>query len=365
MKSLFCNVMALLVIFAPKYSFAQTSDEYPGYSGDCAVDTGGIKEVAKMDKLIKYLTVILISLAISAGLVTTEVQIATAIEITYEKIHFTDDGTSDGNPLFPGFELNSVWWALGNDQQGNIYVAVSNHDTRPGMGNVAVFTYDPVSGKMTFIEDLKSASERFGNWLPGESQRKVHTELIENYDGKIYFATHDITTNDPGDLTKHRGTHIYYIEDGEIFDLSDFTSEYLDVDMNTVVGNIGVHVENYGTISMELGDGSPNLLYGVTIGDGYLYVLDLDSGNIKMIAKTGAGYLRGIIRHFVVDGDGNAYVPVPSPTNSRIIEIYKYDYALDTWSDTGLGYTDYGLEVDDPISGWLMQAYTKARDMIY
>jgi hypothetical protein len=280
---------------------------------------------------------------------------------TYEKIHFTQDGSPTGTPLVPDFVWNSCWWALGNDDSGNIYVAISN-EIHPN-GNVAIFKYDPVLNQMRFLNDLKSVSTAAGNWLPTENQQKVHNRLIRGADGRLYFGTHD---NSWGNLTDHRGTHIYAISNDTITDLSKTATKYLNNAMQTVNGNIGVHVENYGTIGMEMTRGTPRLLYGVTCGDGYLYRLNLETGDIKMIAHTGQGYSTGIIRNFAVDTNGNAYVPMQG-TSAGNIRIYKYDNTAVTWAYTGRSYTDnFFLAGNEPDkSGWRMHAYTKAGDMVY
>ena len=128
----------------------------------------------------------------------------------------------------------------------------------------------------------------------------------------------------------------------------------------------GVHVENYGTIGMEMTRGTPRLLYGITYGDGYLYRLNLETGDIKMIAQTGKGYADGIIRNFAVDKNGNAYVPMRG-ASAGDIRIYKYNNTTGTWAYTGKSYTDNffvaGNEPDK--SGWVLHVYTKAADMVY
>jgi hypothetical protein len=280
---------------------------------------------------------------------------------TYEKIHFTQDGSPTGIPLVPNFVWSCCFWALGNDDTGNVYVAISN-EINPN-GNVAIFKYDPVLNQMRFLNDLKSVSTAAGNWLPTESQQKVHTRLLRGADGALYFATHD---NSWGTLTDHRGTHIYTLRDGVITDLSKTATNYLNRGMQTVNGSIGVHVENYGTIGMEMSRGTPRLLYGVTYGDGYLYRLNLETGDIKMIAQTGQGYAIGIIRNFAVDMNGNAYVPMHG-TSTGDIRIYKYDNTAGTWAYTGKSYTDsFFLAGNEPDkSGWVMHVYTKAGDMVY
>jgi hypothetical protein len=281
---------------------------------------------------------------------------------TYEKIHFTQDGSPTGMPLVPNFVWDSCWWALGNDDDGNIYAAISNHLIYPD-GNVAVFKYDPAQNKMTFVNDIRSVSTAAGNWLSTEDEDKVHTRLLREADGALYFATHD---NSWGTLTDHRGTHIYTLKNGVITDLSKAATNYLSATMQPVNGSIGVHVENYGTIGMEMTRGTPRLLYGVTYGDGYLYRLNLETGDIKMIAQTGEGYADGIIRNFAVGTNGNAYVPMRGTTTGDI-RIYKYDNTAGTWGYTGKSYTDnFFLAGNEPDkSGWVMHVYTKAGDMVY
>lgn len=279
---------------------------------------------------------------------------------TYEKIHFTQDGSATGTPLVANFVWDSCWWALGNDDNGIIYVAVSN-EIHPN-GNVLIFKYNPFLNQMTFLNDLKSVSTAAGNWLPNENQQKVHTRLLKGADGRLYFATHD---NSWGNLTDHRGTHIYALENDTITDLSKTATNYLSKTMQSTNGNIGVHVENYATIAMEISRGTPRLLYGVTYGDGYLYRLNLETGAIKMIAQTGNGYAAGILRNFAVDNSANAYVPIRG-TNTGNIRIYKYDNTAETWGYTGKFYTDSFLAAGDfDKTGWRMHVYTRNGDRVY
>jgi hypothetical protein len=280
---------------------------------------------------------------------------------TSEKIHFTQDGSPTGAPLVPDFVFSSCWWALGNDDSGNIYVAISNHENYP-KGNVAIFKYNSVLNQMRFLNDLKSVSSAAGNWLPTENQQKVHTRLIRGSNGRLYFATHD---NSWGNLTDHRGTHIYSIDNDTITDLSKTATKYLNKAMQSVDGNIGVHVENYGTIGMEMTRGSPIVLYGITYGDGYLYRLNLETSDIKMIAKTGKGYADGIIRNFAVDTSGNVYIPMRGSSTGDI-RIYKYDNTAETWAYTGKSYGDDFLAANEfDKSGWVMHVYTKAGNKVY
>ena len=52
---------------------------------------------------------------------------------------------------------------LFNDDSGDIYVAISNHQNYPN-GNVAIFKYDPVLNQMRFLNDLKAGRrDNFSN----------------------------------------------------------------------------------------------------------------------------------------------------------------------------------------------------------
>ena len=139
-----------------------------------------------------------------------------------------------------------------NHDSGNIYFPATRY-TQTGM-SLSSNTIRSPANIMTFVNDIRSVSTTAGNWLSTENQQKVHNRLIRGADGALYFATHD---NSWGTLTDHRGTHIYALKNGVITDLSKTATNYLNAAMQTVNGSIGVHVENYGTIGMEMTRGMP------------------------------------------------------------------------------------------------------------
>jgi hypothetical protein len=192
-------------------------------------------------------------------------------EYSAEVLVFTDDGSPYGDPLLPGFRHHSCWSGIGRSSDGNIYIAASNHyQTTTGSGNngnVALYKWTPVPGEMTLLGDLKSVSEAVDNWMPYESQHKVHTFLIENADHKMYFATLDYY---PSYLV--RGSHIYTIdlETDEISDYSKTQSHVMKRDF-TVVENTdipsttsGVAVEYCGLKGISLNPNVPEIMYGMT-----------------------------------------------------------------------------------------------------
>jgi hypothetical protein len=132
--------------------------------------------------------------------------------------------------------------------------------------------------------DLKSVSKSVNNWMPHESQHKVHTFLIENADGKIYFASMDYA---PSFLV--RGSHIYTIdiETDEIADYSRNQSYIMNRDLKAIrngtipATNSGVFTEYYAIKGIALHPGTPDILYAMTYarsasGSGW----DVEPGNV-------------------------------------------------------------------------------------
>lgn len=209
-------------------------------------------------------------------------------ELSAEPIVFTDDGTPDGDPLLPGFRHHSCWSGICASSMGNIYIGASNHyqtsDGTGESGNVAMYKYDPAMDEISLLGDLKSVSKSVNNWMPHESQHKVHTFLIENADGKIYFASMDYA---PSFLV--RGSHIYTIdiETDEISDYSKTQSYVMNRDLKTIrngtipATNSGVFTEYYAIKGIALHPAMPDLLYAMTFarsasGSGW----DNEPGNI-------------------------------------------------------------------------------------
>ncbi|KPL20753.1 MAG: hypothetical protein AMS23_10430 [Bacteroides sp. SM1_62] len=207
---------------------------------------------------------------------------------TAEPMVFTDDGSPFGDPLLPGFRHHSCWSGIGASSSGNIYIGASNHyqtaDGTGESGNVAMYKYDPVKDEISLLGDLESVSKSVNNWMPHESQHKVHTFLIENVDKKIYFATMDYA---PSYLV--RGSHIYTIdiETDEITDYSKTQTYLMDRNLNTIKNgtipatNSGVFTEYYAIKGIALNPGTPDILYAMTYarsasGSGW----DVEPGNI-------------------------------------------------------------------------------------
>jgi hypothetical protein len=133
-----------------------------------------------------------------------------------------------------------------------------------------MYKWDPFDEEMTLLGDLKSVSEDVDNWMTGESQHKVHTFIIENADGKMYFATDDYY---PSHFI--RGAHVYTIdiETDELEDYSKTQTYVMKRDFSVVEnGNIasstsGVFAEYYGIKGISLNPNYPEVLYAMTFSN--------------------------------------------------------------------------------------------------
>jgi hypothetical protein len=248
---------------------------------------------------------------------------------TARLLHFTEDGSEAGARLFPGFRHHSCWSGIGASSKGNIYIAASNHyqstDGYGEYGNVAIYKYDPVLEQIKLLGDLKSVSESVYNWMEGESQHKVHTFLVENEDGKLYFASDDYY---PSYFI--RGAHIYTI-DIETDAINDYskTQPYVmtrDFDVienaETTSTTSGVFAEYYGIKGISLNANAPEYLYGITFSNpngisdpGYIIKHKIFNPASKIEAKT-TKKMANI----------SAY---PNPFNNRLMFQFKGQLAND------------------------------------
>jgi hypothetical protein len=238
-------------------------------------------------------------------------------------LHFTDDASASGAPLLPGFLDHSSWSGLGRGSDGRIYVAVSNHQ-QPG-GDVGLYRYDPYADAMVTFGTIRSISTSVGNWMPDESQYKVHTFLMQHADGGIYFASDD---HPPTPFL--RGAHLYRIDpaSGSVEDYSQ-TTPYLMTNMLETIPNPGLNqersgilVETYGIKGIGLHPDAPDLVYVMTYPDGYLIQLRLSTGELKTVGQS----LR-VSYAFYVSALGDVYYTDVDATSQT---LYKYDASADT-----------------------------------
>ncbi len=239
---------------------------------------------------------------------------------TARLIHLTVDGKAGSASLLPGFRTHSCWSGLGVSSRGDVYMTASNH-LQSG-GNAAICKYDPVADKISVLGDLKSISTAANNWMPGESQHKVHTFLMEHADGKIYLASDDY---DPSPFL--RGAHVYTIDPAtdQVVDFSK-TQPFLMTKNLNVIANTGkaeersgVFIEFYGIKGLSLNPRAPGVIYAMTYPDGHLIRYDTGNGAMQVVGQS-----KPVSYVFYTDNSGNAYYAKESGSG---LSLVKYELA--------------------------------------
>ncbi|MBI2996947.1 MAG: hypothetical protein HYY46_00600 [Deltaproteobacteria bacterium] len=168
------------------------------------------------------------------------------------------------------------------DRNKKLYVAIGNGDeTRGGVGDVLIFEYDTRSGKKRFLNSVRQILKEAGNlgpnndWPHEEGVAKVHSEIIE-YNGKMYFSTHDYHSSK--NVEKHRGGHFisYDPATGKFADLSKSDPG-------------GVAVANEGIIAINILRQEQKLV-GWTFPYGHVLLHDLRDGKTT---RYGRGLMPG------------------------------------------------------------------------
>lgn len=139
---------------------------------------------------------------------------------------------------------------------GRVYVGLNQH----GRG-ASVAVYDPKTDSMKLLGDMNRITGQ--DRLPVEPQAKVHTQICEGGDGRIYF-----------------GTHL-----SGWFGFAKFTSgeaypggHWMVYDPRTdAVTDLGIARRGNGLLTMAM-DPERGRLYGVTYPQGHFLYYDLETG---------------------------------------------------------------------------------------
>jgi hypothetical protein len=280
---------------------------------------------------------------------------------SYATIYFTTDGRSSSPSVIPsGFDPNTVWDALGSTWDGHIYTAISDHKMTFGgvPGNTAVFHWDPYRNRMTSLGTVKQASQRANNWLPMESQEKIHCYLVEIYNGEIWMATHD---NSDDNLNRwHRGSHWYAVDNsGELVDKSKWQDSASTLSRTGCTSwrqtyqvynpkvipteSTGIAITYESIMGIGYNPQAPYVIYGSTYPRTFIVKHDLIN-NVSRVVGSGRDTIlyqdlwTGCTRQMIADKYGNAYCPGLTIFGSY--QITKYDYRLDS-SYVFQRFTDY------------------------
>jgi hypothetical protein len=243
-----------------------------------------------------------------------------------------------------------VWNGIGCSWDGQIYLAVTDHkEITSGIGMSALFHYDPYQAKWECLGTNKAASQRAGNWMPMESQAKVHSPIVEIFNGEMWMATHD---NSDDNITRwHRGSHWYAVDARGVWvdksaeqDSAPMLSREgcIRWDQNHQVDNpklaptestgIAIHYESIMAIGYN--PQKPGVIFGSTYPRTMILRHDFATKSTRVVGSgrdifvIDGQFFNGVSREMVVDKHGNAYVP--GKTMGGGARIAKYDFALDS-----------------------------------
>ena len=178
---------------------------------------------------------------------------------------------------------DSMFTAMYAASDGKVYIGLDYH----GSGaNVAV--YDPVKDSMRLLGDMWQYTGEKN--LGREPQSKVHTQICEGSDGKIYFATHFSAWYNFAKISEPEG-----LPGGHWFMYDPKTD---------LVTDLGLGLPRNGIITMAMDQGRERL-YGLTYPMGRLIYYDL-----KTRITTDMGVVQNwasVSRVAVTDDRGNVY----------------------------------------------------------
>lgn len=151
---------------------------------------------------------------------------------------------------------DSNFTALFAASDGKVYVGLDYHGAG---GNVAV--YDPKTDSMKLLGDMQALTGEQN--MGREPQSKVHTQICEGKDGKIYFATHLSAWYNFAKISEREGIpggH-WFVYDPK----KDLTTD------------LGIGLPRNGIITLEM-DIQRNRMYGLTYPMGHLIYYDISTG---------------------------------------------------------------------------------------
>ena len=178
---------------------------------------------------------------------------------------------------------DSMFTALLVASDGKVYIGLDYH----GHGaNVAV--YDPKSDSMSLLGDMQELTGEQN--LKREPQAKVHTQICEGKDGKIYFATHLSAWYNFAKVSQAEG-----IPGGHWFVYDP---------KKDLVTDLGIGLPRNGIITMAI-DPQRQRLYGLTYPLGHMIYYD-----IKTKVTNDLGVVQGwasVSRVLTTDDRGRVY----------------------------------------------------------
>ncbi len=218
-------------------------------------------------KPVSTITVVCLVLSLSAGMAVAEQKI-----VKMESRTFTAPAVWDSN-----------YTACLAASDGRVYVGLNQH----GAG-ATVAVYDPKTDTMKNLGDVNRIAGQTNLWV--EPQAKVHSQICEGAEGKIYFGTH---LSGFFGFAKFTSGEAYPGGHWMVFDPRDDR-----------VTDLGIAMKGNGLLTMTM-DPKRGRLYGLTYPQAHFLYYDIETGK-----TTDMGQVQNwdaISRTLAVDDLGRVY----------------------------------------------------------
>ncbi len=197
----------------------------------------------------------------------------TAAPITMNNVRFVE------YPDFP--DAHSTWRSIGySTRQNKVYIGVTNHRDKVGL-----FEYDVPTRAIRLLGFLPELA----HLRPWQWQGKVHSQILEGADGKMYFATDGGESREEYLMNHPQG---YY---SGLLLRWDPRAEILE--------QLGTGLPNESIKDIAL-DNVGGLVYGVSYPSVHLLLFDPGSNYLRDLGRVGSDH---VPRCIFSDRWGNAY----------------------------------------------------------
>jgi len=161
--------------------------------------------------------------------------------------------------LSPFKEFDSAYWSLGVATNGIIYFALCTHIPQH---NASLFSFNPQNYEIKEIFNMSAIIKTKSGFL---SQGKIHTQLFEGGDKRIYFATHFAYPFGKPQIIKYEGGH------------------WVSFDPKVcVASDLGIGIREEGIISMTMDKTRISLMFP------YIFSLPVFTENICSVYRVPA-----------------------------------------------------------------------------
>jgi hypothetical protein len=173
-------------------------------------------------------------------------------------------------PDFPG--AKSTWGDIGyNPKYNSVYIGVTNH-----IDSVGLYEYNISKNSM----ELKGFIDELANLRSFQWQGKVHSKIIADSDGNIYFST------DGGDMRQldfMNGPHGY---------AGGYFMKWDPIEKRLTNLGMGLQYESLKDIDLDPESG---IIYAVTFPQVHFIVYDAKKNNLRDLGRLGCAHVPRVL----------------------------------------------------------------------